>query len=301
MANPVFPDHLKKIGVFAPSSYVEHDDIERGVATMRAYGIDVDVHPQTFLRHHQSAGTPAEKVDALHTLYRDPSIDIIWAAGGGNRAMHILDTIDIDLIRAHPKPIIGFSDVTALLNDITARAGLVNIHGPVFKNISKYQKQDMDALASMLSGDEVGMPLNEARTIHGGRAEGRLLGGNLSVFQYMPQTMAADALDGAILFLEDCNEEVNRIDRMLLHLKRSGVFDHISGLVMGEFLNLQDSTRPFGFSLGDLVREHLGGRDIPIVMDAPFGHGERLSPLPVGGQALLDTLSPQPILISQIG
>ncbi|MGB0718969.1 MAG: S66 peptidase family protein [Bdellovibrionales bacterium] len=272
---------MKTIGVFAPSSYIEKDDIDTAAAVVKAYGLDVFVHPQTYARYNQSAGTQAEKLAALHDLYRDDLIDIIWAAGGGNRALHIVDDIDYDFIAAHPKPMVGFSDVTALLNAITAKTGIINYHGPVFKSLPQHQE-----LEAFLSGDFT-MPLGDAKIINAGHAEGTLFGGNLSLFQYLPQTIKGDWPDGAILFLEDCNEELSRIDRMLLHLKRLGVFARAAGLVFGQFTDLQDSTRPFGFSLEDIIREHTCGLDIPIIMNAPFGHGAQNVPFAIGASAHL--------------
>ncbi|MGH1399039.1 MAG: S66 peptidase family protein [Alphaproteobacteria bacterium] len=273
---------FKKIGICAPSSYVERAEIEAGVAALAARGVEVFVHEQAFARLGQSAGTAAQKVEALHDLYRDSSIDAIWAAGGGNRALQIVDDLDYDLIRANPKPLIGFSDVTALLNAITVRIGITNIHAQVFKNVARYAE-----LGAVLAGDFT-MDLRDARILNAGAARGRLFGGNLSVFQYLPATIKGDWLDGAILFLEDCHEEISRIDRMFIHLKSLGVFGRIGGLMLGGFTDLQDGGRPFGLSLEDIAREHCDAYNIPVLMDAPFGHGDRLSPLPIGGMAELD-------------
>lgn len=270
-------NNFSKIGVFAPSSYVEKADIDASRVALEAHGYEVFVHPQTYARDNQSAGTVAEKLEALHSLYADPTIHAIWAAGGGNRALHILEGLDIDLIKANPKPMIGFSDVTALLNVITARTGIVNYHAPVFKHLHQE-----GVIARFLSSD---FPLDKAEILNAGKAEGRLFGGNLSVFQYL----SADIPDGAIIFLEDCNEELSRIDRMLLHLRRSGVFERAAGIVFGEFMDLADSARPFGFTIEDILREHTDGLDIPVVMNAPFGHGGNNYALPIGQSAALDT------------
>lgn len=272
------------IGVCAPSSYVEQSDIEAGAKILEKRGYDVFIHPQTYARHPtdhgQSAGTHQQKIDALHDLYRNLDIKLIWAAGGGNRAMHILDMLDYDLIRANPKPMVGFSDVTALLNTITAKTGIVNYHGPVFKNLSKYN--ELDHLLALLGGEDPRYPFWDATTINPGQARGKLFGGNLSLFQYLPETLPPNSFDDAIIFLEDCNEELSRIDRMMLHLRRIGVFEKASGIIFGHFSDLQDSARPFGFTIGDIIREHTDGLNIPIIMDAPFGHGEQLYSLPVG-------------------
>jgi len=271
---------LQKIGVFAPSSFVERGDIEAAQAVMDARGVEVFVHPQTFEQQGQLAGTKAQKLDALHALYSDPSIDAIWAAGGGNRALDLLDGLELSVIKANPKPMIGFSDVTALLNHITAHTGIVNTHAQVFKNLASYDQ--LDACLSFLSGEAVKLPLDQVSVIREGDAEGRLIGGNLSVFHYLAESLPPSYFEGAILCLEDCGEELSRIDRMLVHLKRSGVLSSISGLLLGEFIDMRDTGRPFGFSLEEIISEHCAERDMPIIMNAPFGHGSNLYPLPIG-------------------
>jgi muramoyltetrapeptide carboxypeptidase len=270
------------IGVFSPSSYVEKQDIEDAKTVLESQGHRVFIHPQTYERHNQSAGTHAQKIEALHSLYTNDEIDLIWAAGGGNRSLHILDDLDFDLIRANPKPMIGFSDVTALLNGISVKTGAPNIHGPVFKHVSKHQ-EGLKALS-----ENFVLPLHGAHTLNHGHAEGMFFGGNLSLFQYLPQTLGKDFTKGSILFLEDCHEELSRIDRMMLHLRRLGVFEHAAGLMFGSFTALQDSATPFGFTLQEIIAEHTDGLDIPIVMNLPFGHGEQNHPLPIGIRGVFD-------------
>ncbi len=276
-------NNFKKIGVCAPSSYVEKNDIDAAAAFLATQNIETFIHPQTFARHNQSAGTVQEKLKALHELYKDSSIDCIWAAGGGNRSLQLLDHLDYDLIRSNAKPMIGFSDTTALLNAITVKTDIINIHGPIFKNIHKYQNFED------LFSESTSMPLNNSKILKPGSAEGIVFGGNLSIFQYLPETLSGNWLDGAILCLEDCNEELSRIDRMFIHLKRLGVFNHINALILGEFTDLQDSTRPFGFSLEDIILEHTDDTKMPIIMNAPFGHGQSLHPFIIGKTAFLDT------------
>lgn len=264
------------VGVFAPSSYVEKDDVLCSSALLKARDINVVIHPQTYERQHQSAGTHAQKLDALYSLYKDDKIDVIWAAGGGNRALHLLSNIDFEIIKNHPKPMIGFSDVTALLNSLTVKTGIPNIHGPVLKHLHDHENE-LDCLTHP-EKDFAWDP----HILKKGTAEGTLFGGNLSVFQYLPAILGLDFLNGAILFLEDCHEELSRVDRMLCHLQYLGVFERISGLVLGDFSDLLDSARPFGFSFEDIILEHMSGYDVPIIMNAPFGHGQMNMPLHLG-------------------
>lgn len=275
------------IGVFAPSSWVERDDIEKSSTLIEQHGYKVFIHPQTYERDRQSAGTHLQKTLALQGLWHRDDIKALWAAGGGNRCFHLLDMLNYEKMAQKPKILIGFSDVTALLNAVTAQTGIVTYHGPVFKNLTKHNQ--LSSLLKLLSGELISYPMDKAIIVKHGRAEGFLRGGNLSLFQYVSTTLPDTLPEGSILFLEDCNEELSRIDRMFLFLKRSGVFKKISALLLGEFSDLKETGRAFGFTLEEIVREHTQDLDIPVVMNLPFGHGKNLYTFPVGGTISVNT------------
>ena len=277
------------IGVFAPSSYVEKEDIETAKAVVESLGYKVFVHSQTFERYGQLAGTTSQKIDALHDLYSQPDIKAIWVAGGGNRSLDMLDSIDLDMIIKNPKPIVGFSDATALLNHLAAYSKTSHIHGPVFKNI----KNDAFAQYSLdvLSGKTVSYALDGSEVLKDGSAQGRIIGGNLSVMFALSPSLPASYFENSILLLEDCAEELNHIDRMFIALKHNKTLSQISGLILGEFTHIKDTGRPFGFDLKNIVLEHCVDLDIPIMVNAPFGHGENMLPFPIGVSAQIDTHS----------
>lgn len=290
MSETIKPPPLRPgdtIGVMAPSSFVERADIEKSKAALEERGYRVFIHPQTFARHHQSAGTREQRLAALHELWAREDIGAVWAAGGGNRALYLLDDLDYGLFRRMPKSLVGFSDVTALLNAVHARSGLVTFHAQVFKNLWHFRQ--LGETLALLAEEGAAMPLEGAKVFKAGHAAGRLTGGCLSLFHYLPGTPECPDLDGAILFLEDSGDHASRFDRMFAQMKRHGVFQRIGGLVLGEFHDVQDGPRPFGFTLEETVLECLEGRDIPVVLNAPFGHGSNLFPLPVGARAELDT------------
>ncbi|MCC6598226.1 MAG: LD-carboxypeptidase [Alphaproteobacteria bacterium] len=287
--NPLLPGDT--IGVMAPSSYVEKDDIERSKAALEARGYKVYIHPQTYARHNQTAGTHEQRVKALHELWDRADINTIWAAGGGNRSLYLLESLDYDLFRAKPKNFVGFSDSTSLLNAICARSGLLTVHGQVFKNL--YHFRHLGETLALLAHEGPPMPLENPDILNPGEACGPLVGGCLSLFQYLPGTPDCPHLEGALLFLEDSSEHLSRIDRMFAHMKRLGVFQKISGLILGEFHDLKEGTRPFGFTMPDIVLDCLDGRDIPVIMNAPFGHGSNLFPLPLGMKMILNTKTGQ--------
>lgn len=281
---------LKKgdtIGVFAPSSWVEKDDIELSKAELEKRGYNVFIHPQTYERENQSAGSHLQKALAFQGLWQREDISAIWAAGGGNRCLHLLETINFKKLENKPKTLIGFSDVTALLNAVTAHTNITTHHGPVFKNIHKYKHTDH--LLELLNTGNATYPVKADNILNHGTASGRLWGGNLSLFQYLPQTLPNEFYKDGILFLEDCNEELSRLDRMILHLKRIGVFENVNAILFGQFTDIQDTTKPFGYTLKDIILEHTQDLQIPILFDLPFGHDQDFYTFPVGQKATLDT------------
>lgn len=276
------------IGIMAPSSRVHQTDIDACTAFLHSHGFETYVHPQTFETLHQSAGTNEQKRDAFHDLVRNKKIAAIFFATGGNRALHLLDLIDYKLVRDHPKIYMGFSDNTALLNAITARTGIITYHGPTAKRLPTTPQAEFNL--RLLKGEEDVIPLLGATAHHKGTAEGFLIGGNISLFQYLIHSGDMPDAYGAILFLEDCYEEWSRIDRTFCLLKRSGVFDKISGLILGQFTNMLDTGTPFGFTLDDIVAEHTAGLHIPIIKNAPFGHDAALNIImPIGQKVRLES------------
>lgn len=275
-----------KIGVFAPSSWVEKDSMLASQEVLRNMGIEVEIHPQTYLKYKQSAGTSAEKLKAFHELCADDSITHIWAASGGNRCLHWIDDIDYDALTTE-KTIIGFSDVTALLNTLYAHKGFHGIHGQTFGRFKRFPQQD--ELLALIRGEKFSYHLEEAQILKEGSAEGHLIGGNLALFQYLPQTLPGEFWKDGILFIEDWNEELSRIDRMMLNLKRCGVYKQVKGIIFGEFSRIpEECGTPFEFTLEELIMDHTDGLDIPILTNAFIGHGENLYPLPLGKRVRMD-------------
>lgn len=279
---------MSTIAVIAPSSRGEIDPA--AIALLEARGHRVVVHPQCNLTYHQSAGTPAQRAAAVMDVFRDPAIDMIVTLRGGNRSMHILPLLDFEVIRATPKPLIGFSDVTALANALYARAGVTAFHGPTLSRVLRATPAEMDQLFDCLEGRPNSVDVSTATVLQGGRATGPMLGGNLSVFAAMIGTPYMPDCTGAILFFEDVGDQLSRYDRMLVQLRMAGIFDRAAAIIFGDMQVEGDSSvTPFGFSLADILREHTGHLNVPVLMDAPFGHRGPLPTFPVGGRATLDT------------
>lgn len=290
MKQPPFLKAGDTIGIMAPSSRIALSDIEGAKTFFQAKGYKVLVHSQTYLHAGtesttQYAGTREEKLDALHSLAADETVKAVFFATGGQRALTLLDDIDYKLIAAHPKIYMGFSDHTALLNSISAKAGIISYHGPTFKRATVNPQIDFNL--RLLSGDEKTIPLKGARSFKAGSAAGVLFGGNLAMIRSLNDS-DMPITDGGILFLEEISEELTTVDRDLCALKRRGILNRIGGLVLGQFTGIKDTGTPFGMDMEDIVAEHTQGLDIPILTNAPFGHDTDLYALPIGARVELN-------------
>ena len=291
------PIRDKKIGVFAPSSRIDPVRFNEGIELLHNFGFKTQVSEQCYLEHGQSAGTHEEKLEALHLLLTDPDVGLIMAAGGGNRGLHILDRIQYDQYDISDKFYCGYSDSTVLLSSFYAKSKMRGIYGPMVQNLPNLTPEDLVYFIELISGNATDYDFEEqAVVLQQGVATGPLFGGTLSMLPCLTGTTFLPKLDGAILYIEDCNEELSRIDRTLAHLSHALPFDKLGGLIIGQFKNLLDTGRPFGFSLEDIIGEHISNIKGPVIINAPIGHGARMKALPFGLDATLNADEGKPTL-----
>jgi muramoyltetrapeptide carboxypeptidase len=235
------------------------------------------------------AGADDARLAALVEALKDPEAKAVFLGRGGYGLLRIIDRLDTALLRENPKPIVGFSDGTALLA-FAAQAGVAAIHGPVVTQLARLPAEDHAALFSLLESPEPQALLRGLSPLRPGGAVGPLLGGNLEVFTRLLGTKYLPDLDGAILFLEDVGERPYRIDRLLTHLQLAGVFDRVAAVIFGDLVGCEE---PPGSHVGsplaaDVVKERLARLAVPVALGAPVGHGSRNLALPYGVRAQLD-------------
>jgi muramoyltetrapeptide carboxypeptidase len=290
--NLIHPPRLQPgdaVRVVAPSGPVFADAFAAGVAVLSArYRPRYD--PATlFAVDGFLAGADDQRLASLVEAIRDPDARAVFMGRGGHGLLRIASRLDPDLLRRHPKPMVGFSDGTVLLA-LAARAGVAAIHGPVVTQLGRLADADRTTLFSLLESSEPGPLLSGLETLCAGSACGPLLGGNLEVFSHLLGTPLLPDLDGAILFLEEVGERPYRIDRLLTHLELAGVFAAVAGVVVGDLVACEEppESRVRSPSAVEVVRERLGRLDIPVVLGARVGHGQRNLSLPYGVCASLD-------------
>ena len=277
-----------RVALVAPAGPLRgEEDLERAIENTRALGWDPVVGSHALTHRGYLAGTDAERAADLNGAIVDAEVDAIWCLRGGYGVMRILDAIEYGALRARPKPLIGFSDITALHMAVLARAGVATFHGPTARGtLTEFTRRSL--LMALVDGRNPCGLAPAARVLHGGRARGPLIGGNLAVLSALIATPFAARVEGAILVLEDVNEPVYRIDRMLQQLRLSGALRRCAGLVFGAFTERGAGDDGAVESLGELLQETADRAGVPCLCDAPVGHIEEQWTLPLGLVAELD-------------
>ena len=291
----VLPARLRRggtVGLVAPAGVLRSaGQVEEAVRTLEALGFRTKVGRHVLARRGFLAGTDRQRAEDLMRMVEDPGVDAIVAMRGGWGCERILPLLDFDAIAAHPKPLVGYSDITALLVAIYARTGLVTFHGPV--GVSTWSD---DVAASFLRtvvdgepprlGPETRPERDRTQTVAGGVATGPFVGGNLSVLAALAGTGYLPATDGAVVFFEEVSEEAYRVDRLLTQLELAGFLRAPAAVVFGQCSRC--SSGGSSWSAERTIREHLRGYGVPAVFGAPIGHASPVLTVPVGLPARVD-------------
>lgn len=294
------PPRLKpgdKVGLVNPAT-AAFDTVAIDIAkeALGAMGLEPVLGPNYFARRGYFAGTDAERASDIMGFVQDPEIKGIWARGGWGSA-RVLPYLDFDKIRANPKVIVGYSDSTALLSGIYRKSGMVVFHGPFPRTIytAEHQRELLFSAAAPLlqnpeavSSGEVVQTEHRIRTLRPGKAAGRLLGGNLTVLTSIVGTPFLPDFDGAILFVEDVDEAVYRIDRMLTQLALSGALSKLSGFIFGRCTDCPPGKGHGSLTLEEVIQDHVLPLGIPAFQGSMIGHMPDQFTLPLGVEVEMD-------------
>ncbi len=301
MIKPPALKHNATIGIVSPSSWMNESDLRIAVSVFENKGYKLVLGESVFLRDNTYSGNPQERADDINGMFANSDIDAIICARGGYGANRVLPLLDYDLIKANPKIFMGYSDITAYLTSISQKTGLVTFHSPMLSSFKKGLVDfNFDLMEKTVFGNESvtiqAPPELQTRVLKSGKAEGPLWGGNMCLL--INRLGTTDQLDteGAILFIEDINEYLYAFDRMMVHMKKAGMFDNIKGLIIGELLEMKDDAEPFGKSTDEIVLDVCGDLDIPIISNFPCGHGIFQATLPISVPVQLDANSGSPSL-----
>jgi muramoyltetrapeptide carboxypeptidase len=291
------------VGLITPSTNVtDPDRLATAMRTINYFGLKPRMAKNAGKRMDDYRISIDERLDDLHSMFRDPEIDALFAIRGGYGSEHILDRIDYDLIHRNPKIFLGYSDITAMHIAMNRHSKLVTFHGPIVLSsfpeyTQRYFKRALfqtNPIAKVTNpiDDNTLRPEHPLRAVRPGTATGPLVGGNLTLITTTLGTPYEIETKGKILFIEDVGEEPYRIDRMLTQMRLAGKFDGIAGLIFGECEDCHPNDYKPSFALpytmGEVVQNILGGLKVPVLSGLTIGHTDDQLTLPLGVMATLD-------------
>ena len=297
------PNRLKKgdtIGLIAPASSFSDEAYQTALEHLRYFGFNIKEGKHLHDQKGYLAGEDIARAADINAFFADDSIQGIWCLRGGYGTTRLLSMLDYKTIRKNPKALIGYSDITALLMAIYKETGLVGFHGPVaVSEMTEFSEQYLRSV--IMEGKAATYQLSEenqakaaednafaARTIKGGKAQGKLLGGNLSLLSAMVGTPYLPSAKNAIVFIEDIGEKPYRIDRMMTQLLESGWLNDINGLVLGTFNDCHPDEGDRSLTLKEVIDDRVKGLNVPIAYGYSFGHIDNQITLPIGVKVEMD-------------
>ena len=302
-APPHRPARLKPgdtVGLIAPANAFHlRSDVELACGLVEALGLKPKLGANFTRRYGYLAGSDRERADDVNALFADPEVKGLLAGQGGWGCARLLPHLDFELIRRHPKALMGYSDLTALLLAVNARAGLVTFHGP--NALSDWTAFTLDwarrvlfegeapTFANALVDDKRLVPRRwRTQVVTPGRATGRLVGGNLTVLSHLVGTPYLPDFAGCLLFLEDVHEDLYRVDRMLTQLGQAGVLRQARGVVFGTCKDCNPGEGYGALTLEELLDDHVKPLGVPAYAGAQIGHIDDQFTVPLGVRAELD-------------
>ena len=289
---PSFLSPGDKVALISPSYIVPAEVVDSAAAVIRSWGYEPVIGANVGKEHRgQYAGTPEERLSDIIWALEDPSIKAIICNRGGYGTIHFVDTLPLETLAAHPKWIVGFSDITTLLG-MEACAGVMSVHGPMDSSLAKNGGEDISCslLKGILSGTITDYSLPAHPFNKPGKATGKLVGGNLCTISPILRTSAdATSKRGIILFLEEIEEDMRHIDRLFNTLLLNGSIARCKGIVLGQFTDCEAN---LDYScVEELICEYLKDYDIPVCCGFPAGHEDINLPLLMGATVSLEVTS----------
>ncbi len=273
------PPYLKPgsvIGITCPSGYVSEGRVAYAIKVLQDWGFKVKPGKTIGTEYHYFSGDDAHRLADLQDMLDDEEIDAILMGRGGYGMSRIIDDIDFSRFNKNPKWVCGFSDITVLLNHLQARYNIAGMHSPMcgaFKPETE-QADYLQSFRAALTGESLSYTTPASIYNRTGSAEAVLTGGNLAILAHLTGSASEVDTKGKILFIEDIGEHLYNIDRLLLNLKRAGKLDLIAGFVVGSFTDMQDTERPFGQTIEEIISDKVREYDYPVCFNFPCGHQE---------------------------
>ncbi len=262
------------IGITCPSGYVSDERVAGAIPILERWGFKVKVGATVGTQHNYFSGTDDERLADLQAMLDDPNINAILMGRGGYGMSRIIDRLDFTAFLKNPKWICGFSDIVVLHNHLQSRYEMPSLHSPMcgaFKPETEHEAY-LNTFHAALTGESIMYHIDPSPRNRPGTAKAILTGGNLAILAHLTGSASEVNTEDKILFIEDIGEYLYNADRMLMNLKRAGKFDHLKGLIVGGFTDMQDTERPFGQTIEEIIWDKVKEYDYPVCFNFPCGH-----------------------------
>lgn len=284
------PPYLKKgdkIALVCPAKKLPKP-IDNAIALLESWGLEVIIGESLYASHHQFAGSDKLRKKDIQHFLDDPDIKAIISGRGGYGTIRIIDDLDFAKFNQQPKWFVGFSDITVLLSHLVAQCNVQCIHGQMPYTFDESTDAALISLRKSLFGEKQEYEYESVFKNRPGMANGTLIGGNLSLLTMVQGSVSEMNYDGKILFLEDVGEQEYGIDRMLRMLKRAGKLDHLKGLIIGAFNEIEEEKISFGQTADEVIWEIVKDYDFPVCFNFPTGHIENNLSMVLGADVALN-------------
>ncbi len=276
-----------KIGIVAPARKVSAEEMQPAINQLQSWGFEVVKGMYLYEEEHQFAGSDQQRWADLQMMLDDASIKAILFARGGYGCVRIIDKLDFHKFQKSPKWLIGFSDITVFHSHVNHHCKVETLHSPMAINFSECPLSVLDKMKQILTGHEVKYELSPHIFNRLGKAHAEMVGGNLSLIYALAGTESDLNTKGKILFLEDLDEYLYHIDRMMMNLKRTGKLKSLKGLVVGGMSDMKDNTIAFGKSAEEIILDAVKEYDYPVCFGLNAGHIKENNPLVIGRKVKL--------------
>ena len=272
-----------KVAIIAPARKITNEEIAYTINFIKSFELVPIFGANLFASCNQFAGSDENRIQDLQWALDNPELKAVISARGGYGCMRIIDQINLTELIKSPKWCIGFSDFTVVLNHFCRNAKLQCLHAQMPINFELYKESAKRIFDFLLQGS-IFYNVKSLHSINPVKVSGELIGGNLSLLYALQGSLSEPDYINKILFLEDLDEYLYHIDRMLLSMKRAGKFSKLRAIVIGGFTQIKDNSIPFGKTINQIITEHFSEYQIPVFFDFPAGHIENNFPIIIGGQ-----------------
>lgn len=289
MKIPDFLTKNDKIGIVAPARSVISAEIEEAVNVLGKAGLQVVLGKNLFGKENQFSGTDKERAEDIQEFLDNDEIKAILCTRGGYGSIRLLSLLNWDKFVNKPKWFVGYSDITVFHTFINNQ-NIASLHAPMIFNLSRpdFNRDCFSSMLEILFGNLKNIYFESHPLNIPGKAKGRLVGGNLSVIYSLRGTPADLKLKNCILFIEDIDEYLYHIDRMMMNLKYGGALDQLRGIIVGGMTDMKDNTVPFGLNANEIIASHVKDLGIPVCFGFPAGHDNTNEPLVFGQEVILE-------------